>query len=161
MLFVYIAVLVSSRQFFDRYLLEPFILLLFFFAGFLESEWAVGKNKFLKMIEYLFMVPFVIFLGFLCYQFTNDFISVESFVWQSSSKLVKQGVPPDKILGSSAWNEKYQRSREVKYVFSFDSMEVNPDLRERYSLVDTHEVQFPLSIYVRPKVYLYEKKTEF
>lgn len=136
--------------FYDRYIgiTIPFFILFLVFE--------IKKFNYSKLVLNLLIFGFVLILGFFTYNFTHDYIQRESFVWQSSLELVKNGVSEKSMLSSSAWNEKYVRDRNIEYIFSYDSQDINEDLKNSFELIKTKEIDFPLNIHINPKVYLYK-----
>ncbi len=149
---VYLMVEVLAYEFLDRYL-TPFILIFFLFIVSLLEHLESNKKVLLSLL-----VPYLLVFTFLFYSFTMDFILTESYVWKKSNELVAKGVSANRILSTSAWNEKNERLRDVKYLFSYDTFEVNSELRQNYELYDSYIPNYPLNIHISPGLYLYEIK---
>ncbi len=147
----YMGLMVVTETFYDRYLLVLVPITVFYFLSF-ETKITYTKTAFLAI--------FVLFMGFLSYQFSMDFVLSNRYVWDKSLELVQnQNIIPNKIQGTNAW-KLTSRNLEKNYMydFSFDSQKVNKDYATSYNLVDTGEINFPFSLFLEPKIYLYEKK---
>lgn len=152
-LVISLLVLIASPTFFDRYLVLLVPSFLLFLVSFFQSDGV----KMPKVFQFGLVALFALFLAFLCYTFALDFVITESFVWNSGHDLVGQGVPANNIYASSAWHEKYGKSAQIDYLFSYDSMEVNPEIKDYFELIDTRVVSYPLNIHLTPKVFLYRR----
>lgn len=153
----YAGMLVVTETFYDRYLLPlvpiSIIILLQHFYG------KTFSFHLEKLILKIFYVGFSLFLIFFSYQLSMDFLKVNNYVWSRSEKLVREGIAPQKIHGTNAWKLKYRNStRLYSYFFSYDSPTVNPEITQTYNLIETHDINYPLNIFVNPKVYLYKWK---
>ena len=150
---VYLFLMLVTETYYDRYIavIIPITIL-----------YLISISEGIRIHTKVFLVLFLLFLGFLSYQFSADFILVNKYIWNRSLELVeKEGVDPRFIQGANAWklvNRNYER--EYLYNFSYDSSEVNEDYRNRYSLVETKEISYPLNIFVEPKIYLYKLNNE-
>ncbi|KKQ51027.1 MAG: hypothetical protein US72_C0023G0014 [Microgenomates group bacterium GW2011_GWC1_38_12] len=51
-------------------------------------------------------------------------------------------------------------SKDYLYNFSYDSQDVNEYYRELYTLVESKQIDFPVNIFVSPRVYLYSMNEE-
>ncbi|MDC0449086.1 hypothetical protein OAL67_00565 [bacterium] len=149
LLIVYLGLMVVSETFFDRYLVTAVPIFILFLIS-INSD--VGK------LSTPLLGGFVAFLIFFTYQFSMDFVSVNKYVWSRSEQLVASGVEPYQIQATNAWKLMYGKRREdYVFDFSFDSPEKNEGYTCCYRLVETKDIHFPMSIWVEPKVYLYEK----
>jgi len=146
---VYLFVLLLAETFYDRYLLVLMPSLLFFFAKRLTFDY--------KAIT--FLVGFMLFMGFYCYQFSMDFILVNNYVWQKSKTLVvSDQIDPIMIHGTNAWKSIYPNlKKNYIYEFSYDSPIVNERYAQEFILVETHEIYYPFNFFINPKIYLYKK----
>jgi hypothetical protein len=88
----------------------------------------------------------------------KDFIVSNSYIWERSSSLVKEGVLPKDIRATMAWQRVYGLSGEPTFFFSFSSPETEPEYLQKYELFEEKELGFKGSIFVDPAVYLYKKK---
>ncbi|MEO5355170.1 MAG: hypothetical protein H7835_18435 [Magnetococcus sp. XQGC-1] len=147
---LYFGIMLLTETFYDRYLLVliPFIILF------------IAKSLKHCLIEYIILVPFILFLGFYSYQLTMDFILVNSYIWNKSNALVIQDYIEHKsIQGTNAWKLNYRNiERNYTYDFSYDSQTVNPKYKVEYDLIEVKEIKYPLNIFIEPKIYLYKKK---
>src|SRR3990167_2868636 len=112
----------------------------------------------MSKVSSVFIAGFVLFLIFLNYQFAMDFILVNKYVWSRSQELASQ-TEPNLIQGTNAWKMTHRNlAKNYIYNFSYDSLEVNEGYACCYDLVETKEINFPFSIFVEPKIYLYKLK---
>ena len=148
----YLSACVLAPTFFDRYISVAVPVFIFFIVSCFRN-YKIDNYKFAAIL-----IPFVFLFSFIFYTFSCDFILVELYVWNTGRSLVKEGIPANQILSSSAWNEKYFKGQDILYMFSYDTFEVNPELKERFDLVEKYVVNYPLNIHVNPTVYLYEIK---
>jgi len=88
----------------------------------------------------------------------NDFVVSNNYVWGRSESLVKEGVSPENIRATMAWQKIYGLSEEPEFFFSFSSPEVEPNYLEKYYLFEEKTLNFPGSIFVDPMIFLYRKK---
>ncbi|MFC1622014.1 hypothetical protein ACFL13_01335 [Patescibacteria group bacterium] len=88
-----------------------------------------------------------------------DFISTNKYVWKRSQELVAfDMVAPEQIHGSNAWKLNNKNlSRDYLYNFSYDTPEMNEGFAQHYKLIEIHETKYPLNIFIKPNIYLYEK----
>ena len=148
---VYLSMLTLTETHFDRYLLFLFPLFIFYLLSLCPA---------LNLLKKLSTVCFLLFMFFLMYQFSTDFILVNKYVWSKSLELTKTVDIEEKYIhATNAWKLNYiNEERSYKYLFSYDSQNVNSDLASLYELVDTHEIKYPINIFIQPKVYLYKLK---
>lgn len=146
----YLAIMVTTQTFYDRYLLVlvPFVIL---FAVTLVPEYS-KINKSL-------VIMFIAFLVFLNYQFAMDFLFANKYVWSSSTNLIEtQGIAENKVEGTNAWKLLYRNlEKNYEYRYTYDSPKKNPEMVIGYEPIEEHLVNFPGSIWVDPKIYLYKK----
>ena len=147
------ALMLSVNTIYDRYLLPLFPMIILVVTPYLKEN--IGKYS------SMFIVSFLIFLGFINYAYSMDYINWQNYVWEKSSKLEKiLDVVGDSdnpgIRSSHAWNGYYGSSSNPKYFFTFDSPEVlsNPE----YNLIETHIVDFPFNPFINSNIYLYKLK---
>lgn len=148
---IYLVVGIFAETFFDRYLVPFILLFLLFIVSLLKNK---GPNRPLFAAVVL---PYIAIFAFIFYTFSVDFILVESYVW-NKSKALSNSVSANKILSTSSWNEKYGVSAEFIYLFSYDSFSVNPELRERFELIESYTPDYPINIHSSPAIYLYRSK---
>ena len=146
---VYILVCTVLPYFFDRYyvLLFPFVIATIVYrVGDLDKLWIVVTAS------------FVIFLALFSYHYSADYISWQKYVWNRAEELsMNEHVIKNEIASSRAWNKYHDVNvSKAKYVFSFDSPIVLQNPSEK--LMEVHNIEFPLNIWVNPKVYLYKAK---
>jgi hypothetical protein len=148
---VYIAILVVAETFYDRYI----FLLLPLTVLYLAKDF-LHENK----ITRLFLSGFVFFSALFAYQLANDFVSINEYVWHRAEEIaVMENIDRKYILGTNAWKMTYRNGkRDYIYNFSYDSQEVNEGYACCYDVVEVKDIQFPASIFVNPKVYLYKIK---
>ncbi|PJA87135.1 MAG: hypothetical protein CO141_01025 [Candidatus Moranbacteria bacterium CG_4_9_14_3_um_filter_42_9] len=147
---VYMVVMIATETFYDRYIYIMIPIAIFFL---------LSLNGELKKFTKISLVAFVLFLGYLNYLFSADFILVNTYVWGRSQALVNEGnIPPARILGTNAWKLTHGAAgKKYLYIFSYDSAEVNKDFSQNRALVEKKTIDFPLNIFVNPNIYLYEK----
>jgi len=140
---VYMMLMFLTITFYDRYILVMLPILLIWFAKMLNTN---------QRVSWLLMGAFALFLAFYSYNFISDFVLRESFVWEKTIKL--QGL----VSANSAWNEKNNiDTTNVRYIFSYDSPRVGGDKLEGLRLIEENRIEFPLSLFIKPNVYLYER----
>ncbi len=147
----YIVLMIFTQVFFDRYLL-PLIPMFILFLLYIMPN---NRKRFLKMLS---CVVFLFFTAFLSMQMANDFVVSNNYVWGRSESLVKEGVSPENIRATMAWQKIYGLSEEPEFFFSFSSPEVEPNYLEKYYLFEEKTLNFPGSIFVDPMIFLYRKK---
>lgn len=147
---LYFGIMLLTETFYDRYLLVLLPFVIIFFAKFIKQN----------IFEYIILLPFIVFLGFYSYQLTMDFILVNSYIWNRSNNLVvTEGIEPKMVQGTNAWKLNYKNiERNYIYDFSYDSQVINPEYKTYYDLVEIKEIEYPLNIFIEPKIYLYKKK---
>lgn len=149
---VYFGMLVLTHTHYDRYLviLVPLVILYLVKNYLIESKYT-----------YTILSGFILFLTFLMYQFSTDFVIVNNYIWNRSNTLANENnIDKSQILSTRAWNKTYQLQSELTpylYKFSYDSPEVNEDLATNYELIEIFEVKYPGSIWIKPNIYLYKK----
>lgn len=144
----FLMLFVSS--FFDRYILLfiPFsiILILYFYRDSFFSKLLLG---FFVLYQFVFS-----------YMFSIDFINTNNFIWSKSQDLVKNGVSAQDIYATSAWGDVYGKSSSIGYLFSYDSAEVNSEIKEKFDLVEIKDFTDRASLFINPKIYLYKSKVK-
>lgn len=148
-LIIYMGVMTVTETYYDRYLVPILPIVIFFVLD------VFGYDKLQKFIT----LPFLAFLIFYNYQFSMDFILVNKYIWNKSEELVvTYDKEPKRVQGTNAWKLKY-RNPERNYVFDFtyDDPKVNKPYREWYTLEEVKNIDFPGSLWVNSKVYLYKK----
>lgn len=148
-LIIYMGVMTVTETYYDRYLVPVLPIVIFFVLGIFGYG---RKQKFVTL-------PFLALLFFFNYQFSMDFILVNKYIWNKSEELViAYEKEPKRIQGTNAWKLKY-RNPERNYVFDFtyDNPKVNKPYREWYTLEEVKNIDFPGSLWVSPRVYLYRK----
>lgn len=147
----YVFVLNLTETHYDRYLLELLVLSLLYLYTFIPN-----LNKY----KLILVSGFILFITFLMYQFTMDFYLVNKYIWNKSVQLVHtENLDPKVIHGTNAWKLlNKNESRAYIYMFSYDSQQINDKFVEQYYLIETHEIEYPLSIFINPRIYLYKHK---
>jgi hypothetical protein len=149
-----LGLMVVTETFYDRYLLPLVPLLILYLITALGTDL---KN--ISKALYLFVWGFVGFLAFYSYQFSMDFVLSNKYVWEKSTELVQtKNVEPAQVQGTNAWKLVYGgvKSKYV-YDFSYDSQNVNAGYKCCYEIIEEKKIEFPLSFFIEPKVYLYKK----
>lgn len=142
---VYLGIMLVTDTFYDRYIMIilPFVL------------FALARNLRLTFSQKALMSVFILGMGFYSLQMSFDYVVRNNYVW---AKALSLEVENDEILANHAWNAKFKSSaKNNKYLFSYDSLEVNPELTCCYYLVEKKSLHYPLSIFLEPNLYLYKK----
>lgn len=149
---IYVAVLFLTPEIYDRYLLPLFFMSMFYLLSLYPQ---IVSSKVLKFSLVLFLFPLIIF----GYQLAVDFVGVNNFVWTKSNELVSNsGVDPKDVKGTNAWKLTYKNPPAIyKYMFSYDSYTAQPELACCWKLLEIKDLKYNGSIFINPKVYLYEK----
>lgn len=150
----YVILMIFVKTFFDRYNLPLIPLFILFLLCLRVPDAFTGK------VLLGFLVPFVLITGFLSTQMGIDFVLSNNYIWGRSESLVSQGVRPNKIRATMAWGKLYGLCfpNDCQYLFSYDNFERNSGLQINYKLVEEKDLNFPGSMFINPKVYLYAKK---
>lgn len=148
---VYIPVILVSERLYDRYILILLPVFMLFMCQMIQKT-----NKF-WLLSY---AAFVIFMTFMSYQFSSDFLISNKYMWQKSRELVNaRGVDPKMIKGPNAWKLTYRNlEKNYLYEFSYDSFSANPEYMSKYDLVEEFDVNYPLNFFVNSRVFLYRVK---
>jgi hypothetical protein len=131
---------------YDRYLLSVILIGILFVAT------ALSKETFESAVA-IPLTFFLIFLWFLNYQFSNDFIRTQKIIWEESLKITKlENIKYNQIDSTNAWRKTYGRSIPVLYKFSYDG-----GLPEfKYKVYKEYEVNYWMNFHNNPKIYLYK-----
>lgn len=148
---VYLVIMIATQKYYDRYIFTIVPFSCFYLISI--------KDTFTRLMS-LCIVVFIVFLGFLAYQFSADFLLVNKYVWTKSQELVvSREIRPELVMGTNAWKLTYKNfERNYLYFFSYDSPSVNSDYKDNYNLLESYTPTYPLNFFVNPKIYLYEKK---
>ncbi len=154
---IYTAVMAVTETFYDRYLVVLIPLGILYLLKITDRE----SNKEL-VVQKLLLVPFLAFLLFFGYQLSSDFIQTNKYVWERSWQVVdEEKIFPGQVKSTHAWNSLFfDEDPHVKYIFSFDSPEISEEYNCCYDLLEVKEINYPLNIFVNPKVYLYKEKAK-
>ena len=149
LLILYLGTFFIIEKIYDRYLIPAFPLFIL----------ALSKNYLIENalsgIRRRFLILFLIFIGFISYNYASDYILTNNYVWGKSMELVRLKVNPRAITATDAWRYLYPRKNGV-YKFTYD----NPKLQEystKFELVDSYEIKYPLQL-LNNTVYLYKLK---
>ncbi|HLD51078.1 hypothetical protein A3K34_01860 [candidate division WWE3 bacterium RIFOXYC1_FULL_40_10] len=148
----YMLVMIVTQRFFDRYLLELIPLFIMFLLKI--------KERLRFSYPYRSVIAgFTLFLAFYSYQFGMDFVGVNKYIWNKSEEIVeREKIEPSKIQGTNAWKLSYRNYvGDYKYTFSYDSPDVNQGFKDNWTLVEEHQINYPLNIFIEPKIYLYRR----
>ncbi len=147
---VYLGLMVITETYYDRYIYSIIPLIIFFLLSL--------NQKMLKPIKFAVLL-FVLFLGYLSYLFSADFLMVNKYVWAKSTEITHQNnANPNEIRSTYAWRMTYPNQLgNYKYVFSYDNSDINKEYKNNYRLIEAHPISFPLNIFHKPIIYLYEK----
>ena len=144
----YISVMLVTQKVYDRYLLVLVELAILFMVS--------GVKK-VPTLKELILVPFILFLAFYSYQFSMDFILLNSYVWNKGEEISSTlNIDRRDIMGTNSWKLLNQNPlHNYKYIFTFDSYVTKPELKCCWTLVETKDIIFPYSLFINPKIYLY------
>lgn len=146
---VYLGVMLITQKVYDRYLLILIEMVILFFVSRIQ-----------KFPLYLFtlVLMFALFLVFYSYQFSMDFMKLNTYVWDKSAEIHNTlNISRNDIMGTNSWKLlNVNPTHNYKYIFTFDSFKTKPELKCCWALVEEKTISFPFSIYVDPKIYLYK-----
>lgn len=147
---VYIILMVLTHTFYDRYIVILIPATVYFLVSLKEDIKLYGK---------VLLTLFAIFVVFLGYQFSMDFILTNKYVWERSEQLVENNnVPREGITANNAWNLEFGRRSDILYRFSFDKPGLNESIDCCYELIEEKEIEYPFNFFVEPRIHLYKKK---
>lgn len=141
----FICLLLITPRIFDRYLLPlTFITALMFIP-----------NPDFSRIKNVVLFGFLLFWGFLGYQFSMDNILVNRYVWNDAIKLSNElNIPRNMINVDNSWQNLYRNSLKRDYFYTYANFKGENNAKN-YDLLKTHEITFPFSFYKDPVIYLY------
>ena len=150
---VYLLLMVTVETFYDRYILILIPPAIMYLLSIQKIEFNLGQM--------IVKILFGFFLMFLSYQFAMDFILVNKYIWNKAKEISKsKNIPEKRILATNAWKLNYiNDERDYTYNFSYDSQVINETYRCCYYLVEVNEINYPLNIFVNPKIYLYQARS--
>jgi len=145
---LYLCLLVVTFTVYDRYLLFLFPFGILFI---LNLEPRINK---------ILLSAFVIFLGFYTYQFSYDFVLSNNYVWSKANEIVKkENIQPNSLYVNGAWSFEHGGCGNFcRYMFSFDSPEVNKEINYQYQTAEKKKIDYTLNIHINPNIYLYRIK---
>lgn len=144
---LYLGLFLVSWNTYDRYFL-PLIL-----TGILILSKNINFKKF--KFTNIGLAVFLLFLGFIDFQFSKDYVGWQSYVWNKSIEISRnENVPKDKISASRAWNKYHNVSSDYLYKFSFDSPDLISSQNQLVNL-ENYSNDFNGSLYINPNIYLY------
>lgn len=142
----YMMLMLLISEMFDRYLLPAFPMFIFLALTLITPY---------KKIYNLFVLPFVLFLGILNYQYSMNFVLSNNYMFAKADELVKtEGITYSQISINRAWRKIHTGKSKV-YTFSYDSPEIGNLEEKDYKMVLRHEVTFPFNLHINPYIYLY------
>ncbi|MFZ2663815.1 MAG: hypothetical protein WAX66_00400 [Patescibacteria group bacterium] len=152
----YIVLMIFVKTFFDRYLLPliPLFILFFFYIRPPDLNVSRKLSRMFSLTTFLF----VAFTAFLSIQMSIDFVLTNNYVWEKSESLVNNGISPEHIKATMAWEKVYGVSSKPEYLFSFDDFNKNPELYSTHTLVEDKIFTYPGNIFIDSVVYLYKAK---
>ena len=146
----YLILMVFTEVFFDRYILPLIPILILFFMSLYDEVKNTG------FVKNLVLIGFLVITSFVSFQMANDFVVTNNYVWGRSEDLVKDGVAPENIKATMAWQKLYGLNEKPEFFFSFSSPETEPEYLKNYSLFEEKSTSFRGSVFVEPAVYLYK-----
>lgn len=153
----YFVLMIFVKVFFDRYTLPVIpLFILFLLCLRVPDTNALLTDKFLPLVVGLFVLA----TAFVSTQLAIDFVLSNNYIWSKSEQLVSSDVKPTRIKATTSWGKLNGVCGQggCEYIFSFDTFERNPSLKVDYVLSEEKDLSFLGSIFINPKVYLYEKK---
>jgi len=150
----HLALLIISPQLYDRYLLPLFPV----FILFVLARIPANLHKALSVTVLISLV----LVGYLDYNFSMDFVLVQNYVWSKGTEIhEKNKVSSAKIQSTNAWDHLYQNpTKDWLYVFNYDKPDVYTTKHPEYVLFETKKIEYPLSFYVDPYVYVYKRSVD-
>ena len=145
--FGYLTLMLLIVEMFDRYLLPVFPIFILLLLRVIQDY---------KRTYNLVVLPFVLFLVFINYQYSMDFVLGNNLMFTKAKELsVTEGVTYNQILVNSAWRKVYAGQAKV-YRFSYDGPNSDELLSKGYSLAETLKVDYPLNTHIDPYIYIYK-----
>ncbi|HLD50725.1 hypothetical protein A3K34_03730 [candidate division WWE3 bacterium RIFOXYC1_FULL_40_10] len=141
-----VAFFIVSPRVYDRYLIS------------LITVAIILVVKVSKPATYL-LIPFLILLAFLDYQYTSDFFAVNKYVKQRTDELLKsENISEKDIKADNSWNVTHpNKTGKWKYYFEYKGTEKQKVDDGNFTLVEKHKITFPFSFYSDSYVYLYKR----
>lgn len=146
---LYLILMIFALKVYDRYLLYIFPMLILFLIPHLKFNriWLVT------------ILLFTLLLGFYSYQFGMDYLLTNRLIWNKSRQLIKvHKINPDLVGSTHAWQKTYGwDGQHGEFLFSFSKENLVNRYMCRWQLMETVDVNFPLSWFINPKIYIYKK----
>lgn len=147
----FLILLLISPVIYDRYILPlipVFILLLY----------ELSKEYISKISSKLFMFVFLLGLLFIVYQFSMEFIITKNYIWTSALNVVKnQKAERDSLNVGNSWVRLYGVGTNI-YFYSYTTNIKKREKKVNYNAIRMLNVNYPLSFYKDPKIYLIKKE---
>lgn len=145
--FGYLALMLLIVEMFDRYLLPVFPIFILLLLKIIKDY---------KRTDNLLVLPFVLFLGFINYQYSMDFVISNHLMFTKAQAIsVQERVSFNQILVNSAWRKVYSGQAKV-FRFSYDGPNSEELLTKGYRLVETLKVDYPFNTHLKPFIYIYK-----
>jgi hypothetical protein len=152
LLLVYLSTFLIIEKIYDRYLLPAFPIALIAI-----SNMYLIKSS-LSRLRRWFLIVYLLFLGFITYNFSADYILTNNYIWSKSEELVASNQAlRSNITATDAWRYISPRKSE-KFKFTYD----NPSIYNHSvdcDLVETYYIKYPLQLFGN-SIYLYKHKVE-
>ncbi len=155
-LVLYLGFILTVPHIYDRYLLPlvPCVVIL--------GSIFINRYKLESMARFkVLLFTSVLFLAFIGYQFSAEFILRNNYVWSKSVDIsTVKNVQKDLINPGHSWRMVYNNGVEVSkwnYIFRYDSPATSPGDEYTWKLIETKKLAFPLSLYNNSFIYLYER----
>jgi len=145
---IYLGILLITPDMYDRYLL-PLVML----GLLLILEALPTFNEF----SYLTAIPFLLFIMFYSYMFSQDFVIANNYIWNKSQQLVSENLKGDQIYAGYSWRRTYGMSTLPSYKFSYDSLQIRPEDKCCWEVSVQKDIEFPFNLFINPKIYLYKR----
>lgn len=149
-----------TATFYDRYILPLLPIVISYILSKQSEEPSLNPDVKFGIAQKMVSSFFGIFLIFYGYNFAMDFVLTNRYVWTTSEEIaVKDNINPAEIQGTNAWKLSHRNPiRNYKFLVSYDSQEVNPDLKAYYELYEKKEIVYPLNFFINPFIYIYRLK---
>jgi hypothetical protein len=148
----FIGLLIVAPRVYDRYLLPLILVTVILLSS------ALGN---FDKLDRIIISGFVLFLFVLGYEFLMDFYTLNRYVWERSGKISREwGVPKESINPTHAWRMLFPKengNNRWDYLFKYDPIEIRPNDKCCFKVIEVKTLGFPLSFYKESKVYLYER----
>lgn len=147
----FMSLLAIAPRIFDRYLI---LLLPFFILFFIK----ICKD-FNSKLKRLVIIASLFFWLILNYVYLSDYIKLNNYVWEKSEQIAYlEKIDKKYISPTHSWRQLYDvKKSDTKYIFSYNSLNNEPNFKNKFELIETKTIDFFGSLYIKPKIYLYKR----